>query len=59
VVAHEQTRALGIIGKPSDDELGVVGLPLSFDGKRPPPLHAAHDIGADDDKIGKALKARR
>ncbi|MGW4350040.1 CaiB/BaiF CoA transferase family protein [Streptomyces sp. NPDC004690] len=59
VVAHEQTRALGIIGKPSDDELGVVGLPLSFDGKRPPPLHAAHDIGADDDKIGKTLKARR
>lgn len=58
VVAHEQTRALGIIGKPSDDELGVVGLPLSFDGRRPPPLHAAHDIGADDDKIGDVLKAR-
>ncbi|MEU2441747.1 CoA transferase [Streptomyces rubradiris] len=58
VVAHEQTRALGIIGNPPDDELGVVGLPLSFDGRRPPPLHAARHIGADDDKIGGVLKDR-
>ncbi|MFD5121948.1 CaiB/BaiF CoA transferase family protein [Streptomyces sp. NPDC058385] len=58
IVAHEQTRALGIIGKPSDDEIGVVGLPLSFDGKRPPPLPAARDIGADNDKIDEVLKPR-
>ncbi|MFF1737630.1 CaiB/BaiF CoA transferase family protein [Streptomyces sp. NPDC058247] len=58
ILAHEQTRALGIIGKPSDDEIGVVGLPLSFDGKRPPPLPAARDIGADNDKIDEVLKPR-
>ncbi|MFF1762920.1 CaiB/BaiF CoA transferase family protein [Streptomyces sp. NPDC058266] len=58
IIAHEQTRALGIIGKPSDDEIGVVGLPLSFDGKRPPPLPAARDIGADNDKIDEVLKPR-
>ncbi|MDA3644231.1 CoA transferase [Saccharopolyspora indica] len=56
VVAHEQTRELDIIGKPAGDELGVVGLPLSFDGKRPPPLHPAHDIGADNDQLDAALK---
>ncbi|MFC9735085.1 CaiB/BaiF CoA transferase family protein [Streptomyces roseolus] len=59
LVAHEQTRALGIIGTPDDDELGLVGLPLSFDGKRPPPLHAARDIGADNDGIERVLKDRR
>lgn len=58
IVAHEQTRALGIIGTPPDDEIGLVGLPLSFDGKRPPPLHAARDIGADNPGIDEALKAR-
>lgn len=51
MVAHEQTRALGIIGAPSPDEIGVVGLPLSFDGKRPPPLAAAEDIGASNDRL--------
>jgi crotonobetainyl-CoA:carnitine CoA-transferase CaiB-like acyl-CoA transferase len=51
VVGHEQTRALGIIETPSDDEIGLVGLPLSFDGKRPPPLHAAREIGADNDQL--------
>jgi crotonobetainyl-CoA:carnitine CoA-transferase CaiB-like acyl-CoA transferase len=51
MVAHEQTKALAIIGAPSEDEIGVVGLPLSFDGKRPPPLPAAQDIGASDDEL--------
>jgi formyl-CoA transferase len=51
LLAHEQTAALGIVGKPSEDEIGVVGLPLSFDGKRPPPLHSVHDIGADNDRL--------
>ncbi|KGC07276.1 coA-transferase III family protein [Burkholderia multivorans] len=59
VVAHAQTHALGIIEKPSDDEIGLVGLPLSFDGKRPPPLHAAHDIGADNASLDALLRAGR
>ncbi|MET7511827.1 CoA transferase [Streptomyces albidoflavus] len=57
-VAHEQTRALGIIGSPSEDEIGLVGLPLSFDGRRPPPLAAARDIGADNDRLDEAPDRR-
>ncbi|TDP37814.1 CaiB/BaiF CoA transferase family protein [Nocardia ignorata] len=59
MVAHEQTRALGIIGAPTGDEIGVVGLPLSFDGKRPPPLPAAQDIGGADDRLRGVLGQRR
>lgn len=56
VLAHEQTQALGIIEKPSDDEIGIVGLPLSFDGKRSPPLHLAKDTGADNSLLDSFLK---
>lgn len=56
LLCSEQTQALGIIEKPSDEEIGIAGLPLSFDGKRPPPLHAAHDIGADNDLLNSVLR---
>ncbi|KAF0846596.1 CaiB/BaiF CoA transferase family protein [Nocardia caishijiensis] len=59
MVAHEQTKALGIIGAPTGDEIGVVGLPLSFDGKRPPPLPAAQNIGGADDRLHGVLGQRR
>lgn len=59
LVHHEQTKALGLIETPHDDELGLVGLPLSFEGKRPPPLHAARDIGADNDQLENLLKFRQ
>jgi len=48
VLRHEQVRALGILGQPSDGEFEAVGLPLSFDGLRPPPLRAAGDLGQDN-----------
>lgn len=57
VFHHEQTRALGILGKPGADEIDTVGLPLSFDGVRPPALHAAHEIGDDNEALA-ALVAR-
>ncbi|MBY8856913.1 CoA transferase [Nocardia sp. CA2R105] len=56
IVGHEQTHALAILGKPSEDDIAVVGLPLSFDGKRPPPLHSAHDIGADNHRLRQLIK---
>ncbi|WP_250454581.1 CoA transferase [Caballeronia sp. ATUFL_M2_KS44] len=59
VLGHAQTHALGIIEKPSDDEIGLVGLPLSFDGKRAPPLHAARDIGADNPLLETLLDPSR
>ncbi|MES2999537.1 MAG: CoA transferase [Pseudomonadota bacterium] len=57
--AHEQTRALGILGKPSEDEIPLVGLPLSFDGVRPPPFHGAHAIGEDNGKLDALLRTTR
>ncbi|MEU6561551.1 CaiB/BaiF CoA transferase family protein [Nocardia nova] len=57
IVEHEQTHALGILGKPSEDEIALVGLPLSFDGKRPAPLHAARDIGADNHRLDTVRKS--
>ncbi|SIT41726.1 L-carnitine dehydratase/bile acid-inducible protein F [Paraburkholderia piptadeniae] len=59
IVTHQQSHALGIIETPPDDEVGMVGLPLSFDGKRPPPLHAARDIGTDNDALEHLLNLRR
>ncbi|SFW88653.1 CaiB/BaiF CoA transferase family protein [Amycolatopsis australiensis] len=58
LVAHEQTRELGIIGSPEAGEIGVVGLPLSFDGMRPPPLHAVREVGADNELLGSVLPTR-
>ncbi|HEV8679551.1 MAG TPA: CoA transferase, partial [Stellaceae bacterium] len=49
VVADEQTRALGIIQRRPGSELGLVGLPLSFDGLRPPFAKAAPALGEDND----------
>ncbi|WP_434666126.1 CoA transferase [Paraburkholderia sp. A3BS-1L] len=58
IVGHEQTSALGIIETPPDDEVGLVGLPLSFDGRRTPALHAAREIGADNEVLARMLKTR-
>ena len=48
VVAHEQTKALGMIQALPGGALSLVGLPLSFDGMRPgfdrhPPRLGEHD----------------
>ena len=59
IVRNEQTQALGIIEKPSDDEIGIVGLPLSFDGKRPPALHAARHIGSDNELLESMLNVNQ
>lgn len=56
--AHEQTRALGILGKAQDDEIALVGMPLSFDRQRPPPLASAPGIGQDDALLQQLLKAQ-
>ena len=37
VLAHPQTEALGIVQKdPAIDDMRLVGLPMKFDGERPP-----------------------
>ncbi|WP_025776885.1 CaiB/BaiF CoA transferase family protein [Brevibacterium sp. VCM10] len=50
MVEHEHTRALGMIAAQSPDEVAVAGLALSFDGVRPRPLEAVHEIGEDNDE---------
>ncbi len=51
VVAQPQTAALGIIERVPDDELTLVGLPLSFDGVRPGIRLAPPQIGEHNDEI--------
>ncbi|WP_198968822.1 CaiB/BaiF CoA transferase family protein [Xylophilus sp. ASV27] len=57
LVAHAQTRALGILGKSREDEIALVGMPLSFDGQRPPPLDSAPGIGQDDERLHELMRA--
>ncbi|MFT3814920.1 MAG: CoA transferase [Acidovorax sp.] len=54
--AHEQTQALGILGKTSDDEIALAGMPLSFDRQRPPPLDSAPAIGQDNERLDRLLR---
>ncbi len=53
---HEQTQALGILGKTCADEIALVGMPLSFDRQRPPALNPAPDIGQDDERLRQLLQ---
>ncbi len=48
VVADPQTQALGQIQTKPGSALGLVGLPLSFDGVRPPFAKAAPGLGEDN-----------
>jgi crotonobetainyl-CoA:carnitine CoA-transferase CaiB-like acyl-CoA transferase len=45
VVDQPQTAAIGILQEIPEVELKVVGLPVSFDGQRPPVVHRAPEIG--------------
>ncbi len=48
VLAHPQTEALGM-AQPAADGMRLVGLPLSFDGERPPLRNLAPKLGAAND----------
>ena len=51
VVAHPQTEALEILQKAPDSEMSLIGLPVSFDGKRPPLRRSPPSLGADNEII--------
>ena len=51
VVADPQTRALDIIQTSPDGLLRLVGLPLSFDGVRPPFERRAPGLGEHNDSV--------
>jgi len=46
VLAHPQTHALKMLQKAADGDITLLGLPLSFDGERPPFRRAPPALGA-------------
>lgn len=58
IFAHEQTAALGIIQSAAEDEIPLVGIPLSFDGERPPALHTVDQVGSHDAEFLERLRGR-
>ncbi|MEA2877522.1 MAG: hypothetical protein QOF14_2718 [Hyphomicrobiales bacterium] len=53
VVASKQTEALGILQKAPDLDMTLAGLPLTFDGKRPPYRSSAPTLGQHNDLLSK------
>jgi crotonobetainyl-CoA:carnitine CoA-transferase CaiB-like acyl-CoA transferase len=51
VVADRQTEALGLIQRQPGSDLALVGMPLSFDGVRPPFAKRAPALGEDNSAI--------
>jgi crotonobetainyl-CoA:carnitine CoA-transferase CaiB-like acyl-CoA transferase len=51
VLAHPQTDALGMLQPVPGHEVPLVGLPLCFDGVRPPIRRAPPRIGEHNDEI--------
>jgi len=53
VLADPQTQALGIVQESVGDAMKLVGLPIKFNGQRPPLQNVAPALGADNDKYKK------
>ena len=51
VVADEQTVALGMLQRAPDLDMTLVGLPLSFNGERPPYRRSAPRLGEQNAEI--------
>jgi crotonobetainyl-CoA:carnitine CoA-transferase CaiB-like acyl-CoA transferase len=51
VLAHAQTKALNMLQESPDGRLTIMGLPLSFDGERPPFRRAAPQLGEHTDAL--------
>lgn len=51
VLAHPQTRALGIINPVPEGTMSLMGLPLRFDGERPPMRSSAPTLGSGNAEI--------
>jgi len=51
VLAHPQTAATGMIQKVPELDLELMGLPISFDGERPPLRGRAPRLGEHNQEI--------
>jgi len=58
VLAQPQTHEIGIFQSIPDLDLKVVGLPVSFDGLRPPVVHRAPHIGEHTQEICKEFSTQ-
>lgn len=56
MIAHEQTSALGLMQEVPGSAMKFIGLPLSFDGKRPAIRARPPTLGEHTDEIFKADK---
>jgi crotonobetainyl-CoA:carnitine CoA-transferase CaiB-like acyl-CoA transferase len=54
VIASPQTKALGILQKAPDLDMTLPGLPLEFDGARPPYRFSAPKLGEHNDLLSDA-----
>lgn len=52
VIGQQQTQALGILQEIPGLDLRIVGLPISFNGHRPPIGHRAPALGEHSEEIG-------
>jgi crotonobetainyl-CoA:carnitine CoA-transferase CaiB-like acyl-CoA transferase len=57
VLAHPQTAALEIVQTSPDGEMSLLGLPLSFDGERPPFRRVPPSLGEHTSDIFNELKS--
>jgi len=53
VLKDPQTQALGIVQESVENAMQLIGLPISFDGKRPPIRNEAPALGAQNNQIKK------
>jgi len=51
VIAHPQAEALGMLQQAPDSDMRLMGLPVSFGGKRPPFLHGPPQLGQHTDAV--------
>lgn len=51
VIAHPQTQAVGLLQPAPGDHPDLVGLPLQFDGARPPLRSLPPELGAQTDRV--------
>ena len=51
VIASKQTEALGILQQAPDLDMTLTGLPLEFDGARPPYRFSAPKLGEHNDLL--------
>jgi crotonobetainyl-CoA:carnitine CoA-transferase CaiB-like acyl-CoA transferase len=56
MVTHPQTQALGILQDVPGCSVPLIGLPISFDGRRPQPRSAAPALGADTAHVFRAAE---